>query len=248
MELKNKFISQPGFGGDGIGLCSKQEHLIENCIIDLSNCKLSDLDEAIGITWGASATIKRCVIRGAGKLVLCGSGDKDQHSIDEWGKTVHFEDCILRDFGRRGPEVQYGMRVTMNNCLIENWGDPERFTVRNFGAWAHGEGARIDCENTLFMQKSLFTRNFFSDLKGHIGQAVNDGGFGRFFTREAWQPGRCRGLVATDKGQVSAKNCYKNKLWIRIENCESWMDKEEAQELYNKLTNMEKELENGLLF
>ena len=88
----------------------------------------------MGVVWGSSAVFRRCVIRGAGKLVLCGSGDTDKLNVER-GKTVIFEDCILEDFGRRGPEAQSGMRVMLRGCLIRNWGAPDRFDVRSFASW-----------------------------------------------------------------------------------------------------------------
>ena len=58
----------------------------------------------------------------------------------ERGKVVIFEDCILEDFGRRGPEVQSCMWIILRRCLIRNWGEPGRFDVRAFAAWAHHGG------------------------------------------------------------------------------------------------------------
>ena len=94
---------------------------MEDSIIDLSACPLERLDEAAGITWGSRAIFRRCVIRGAGKLILCGSGDADKLAVER-GKVVIFEDCILEDFGRRGPEVQSCMWIILRRCLIRNWG------------------------------------------------------------------------------------------------------------------------------
>lgn len=63
--------------------------------------------------------VDECVFTGAGKLVLCGSGDIDKRAV-EAGKSVCFRDCVFADFGRRGPEAQAGMRVGLENCSIIN--------------------------------------------------------------------------------------------------------------------------------
>ena len=145
-SLAGQTITAPDAGGHGLDMSNGQDWLVEDCLIDLSACPLDKLDEAVGVTWGSSAVFRRCVIRGAGKLVLCGSGDTDKVNIER-GKTVIFEDCILEDFGRRGPEAQSGMRVMLRGCLIRNWCAPDRFDVRSFGAWAHHGGSieAVDC-------------------------------------------------------------------------------------------------------
>lgn len=119
-KVAGQRITAPDAGGHGLGISDGQSWLVEDSIIDLSACPLERLDEAAGITWGSRAIFRRCVIRGAGKLILCGSGDADKLAVER-GKVVLFEDCILEDFGRRGPEVQSGMRVILRDCLIRNW-------------------------------------------------------------------------------------------------------------------------------
>ena len=155
---------------------------------------------------------------------------------------VTFRNCIFENFGRRGPEVQDGMLVELHNCLIRNWGDPSRFTVRSFGAWAHGRGSNIRAFNTIFMQKSLFTRNLLADMVGHIGQAWNDSGIRGIFSRDAWIPGRARALTASDGGSVWAWNCYVNKPWLVMDNCTLKMDDEEAIARASLLINMKDKL------
>ena len=64
--ISNKRITAPSnVGGDGLGLADGQHYLVENCIIDLSAWPLCLIDEATGITLGASATFRNCHIRGA---------------------------------------------------------------------------------------------------------------------------------------------------------------------------------------
>ena len=75
-------ITAPDAGGHGLGISDGQSWLVEDSIIDLSACPLERLDEAAGITWGSRAIFRRCVIRGAGKLILCGSGDADKLAVE----------------------------------------------------------------------------------------------------------------------------------------------------------------------
>lgn len=232
-HIKDRYITSPGDQGDGLTLCDGNHYVIDNCIIDLTYHNLDDIDEAIGVTWGSSAEISNCTFRGAGKLILCGSGDKDKLHLEK-DKTVTFRRCIFENFSRRGPEVQDGMHVFLEECLIRDWGQPDRFTVRSFGAWAHGEGSSIHATKCVFLQEHFYTRNFFKDLIGHIGQAVNDGGFWRFFTKEAWRPGTKRGLTATVGGYVEAINCYASK-GVVLENRTDKMSEEDAYILTSML-------------
>lgn len=225
--LENKLITSVAYLQDGIGLCDGQEWTVRNCIIDLSECDLDKIDEATGITWGSSATFENCIFEGAGKLVLCGSGDKDKAEVEN-NKTVLFKDCIFRNFGRRGPEVQCGMKVTLQNCLIQNWCHAERFTVRGFAAWAHGKGSSIYAESCIFIQDEGYTGNYWKDKIGHIGQAFNDSGICGLFSMEAWRAGKKRGLVGTAGGSVKAINCYTNPSWIVLQNHNFSMKESEA--------------------
>jgi len=242
IEIANKRITKVQQLGprytdkDGLGLFDGHEYLVHDCIIDMSEAE--DADEAAAVTWGSSAEFRRCIIRGAGKLFLCGSGDKDKRSVED-GKTVTLENCILENFGRRGPEVQCGMQVTMRNCLIRNWGDPDYFDVRSFAGWAHDEG-QLDLYSCVLWQDK-FVRplgQFFTDLANHIGQSFNDNGALAFFLPSTYIPGVCRGLMASDGGSVSAQYCYSNKWWIRIQCRDGKMDSDEADELVERLEYM----------
>lgn len=218
VRITKKYITSPGSQGDGLTLCDGKHYVIDNCIIDFSNQDLDDIDECLGITWGCSAEISNCIFCGAGKLVLCGSGDKDKAGR-EHGQIVRFTNCIFENFGRRGPEVQCGMQVYLTDCLIRNWGEPDRFTVRSFGAWAHGAGSFIIADSCIFWQDNgRFGKHWFKDMVGHIGQAWNDERFLGLFSKDAWRPGNARGLVESDGGCVMAKNCYTNQAWVVIEN------------------------------
>jgi len=248
-SISHKRITSPSeLGGDGIGLADGQQWEVSDCIIDFTDCDLEDIDECVGVTWGSSATFKRCVIRGGGKLVLCGCGADDKVPV-ETGKRVSFYDCILEDFGRRGPEVQDGMLVDMHNCLIRNWGDPDRFTTRNFGSWAH-RGGRIDAYGCVYWQDSFLRPigQFWADLIDHIGQAWNDEGVRGLLRLSTYIPGVCKGLLATDGGEAYAWQCWKNHWWI----CLPWrhttamMDKIDAKSMIAYLQRMAVELDAEL--
>ena len=197
---------------DGIGAWDGFYYRIHNCTIDMSDA--DDCDEACAITYGSGAEFCHCRIRGAGKLVLCGSGDA-KAADKEKDKTVLFSNCIFEDFGRRGPEVQCGMSVIMNGCLIRNWADPEHFDKRSFGAWAH-KGGKIEAYSCVFWQDNY--RFKLRDIAHHVGQAIHEQGLKALFKPSSYISGCRRGLTATDGGEVNAKGCYKNQPWIILEN------------------------------
>lgn len=247
--IEGRRITAPSYvGGDGLGFSDGKEYLVRDCIIDLSACSLDDIDEATSCTWGSSVTYQRCVIRGAGKLVLCGCGDNDKVPV-ETGKRVSFYDCILEDFGRRGPEVQDGMTVDMHGCLIRNWGDPDRFTTRNFGSWAH-RGGRIDAYGCVYWQDTFWrpVGQFIADICDHIGQAWNDEGIRGLLRLSTYIPGVCKGLLATDGGEAYAWQCYRNHWWILLpfRHTTQMMDKTDAKCLIAYLQRMAAELDAAL--
>jgi len=121
------------------------------------------------------------------------------------------------------------VHITMRNCWIHNWGTT--FDVRAFGAWAHRD-AIIEAHNCVFTQDSFFRlplKTMLEDLGNHIGQAWKD----KSWKLRDWiMPGITRGLTCSSTGYVEAKNCYKNKWWIQIENHKGpYMSKIEAEEL-----------------
>ena len=218
--IEHQRITKPGQLGlgftpdDGLGLWLNREYIVRECIIDLSALPLEELDEAAAVTWGASATFERCVIKGAGKLLLCGSGDAHKREVEQ-GRRVWLKDCVLEDFGRRGPEVQAGMRVVLEDCLIRNWGKPDRHTVRDFGAWAH-HGGRIDAVGCVFWQDTFWRpwRQFWGDCVGRVGQAWNDERWRGLLRLSTWLPGVCLALRATAGGEAFAWCCWRNRWWI----------------------------------
>lgn len=229
--IENKLITstdwKPGDEPkDGISMCNGMHWDVKNCIIDLTDAEDGSVDEAIGCTWGSSATIDGCVIRGAGKLILCGCGDEEWVE-KERGKSVTFNNCILENFCRRGPEVQDGMIVRLNNCLVFNWGYNDKFDTRAFGAWAH-DGGEIYAENTLFIKgQGPNLINWFKDHINHFGQAVNDRGFFKaLFHRDAWLSGYKRALTAGVDGHVEAKHCYATRGLVVDNSSDKMSDKE----------------------
>lgn len=245
--IERQRITRPGQLGlgftpdDGLGLWQPREYIVRDCIIDLSALPLEALDEAVGVTWGASAVFRRCVIRGAGKLILCGSGDPGKAELEQ-GRRVLFEDCLLENFGRRGVEVQAGMRVTLKGCLVRNWGKPDRHTVRDFGAWAH-HGGRIDAVGCVFWQDHFSRpwRQFWGDFVARIGQAWNDEGWRGLLRLSTWLPGVCLALRATAGGKVCAWCCWRNRWWIALpqqRGPSAKMERGDAIALYNLLNTM----------
>lgn len=249
--IQNKLITKvEKESKDGICLNDGLQYIIKNCIIDLSKLNVNSIDEALGITKGSSGEVNNCIIRGAAKLVLCGCGDADKVHL-ETGKVVTFNNCILEDFGRRGPEVQDGMKIILNDCLIRNWGTVDRFDVRSFGAWAHHEG-KIIANNCVFQQTKLkYTlsefKYFILDKINHIGQAYNDEGLKGLFKRKTWKSGLLWGLVATSNGYVEANNCWKSNNNILLENSKNELSDEEGMTLLIKLIKIRSEIKKAVI-
>lgn len=225
--LGRKLINSPNLDGDGITLCDGEHYYIQDVIVDLSDWNTDEIDEAIGITWGCSAVISNCIFTGAGKLVLCGSNDPDKADVEK-GKEVIFNNCVFEHFGRRGPEVQCGMKVQLNDCFILDWGSDDRFDTRNFGAWVHGEGSELTAVNCIFGQHSLGRgKHWFKDWYNHLGQAINDEGILSIFKKRSWVSGRRRALTASNGGIARAINCYKSSDELIIDGLESEMSEME---------------------
>lgn len=215
MKTMNKqTVTTPDDCGDGIVLYGPDTWLLSNCVVDFSNCPSAVLDECLTTVNHADAEINESIFTGSPKGVLLGNGD---HPDTDPGSTVTMNYCTMSECGRRMPEAQDGVQVVLKNCTIRNWGIKDRFDVRCFGAWAH-HGASIIAIECRFEQTSFFQTgflNFFKDLANHIGQAINDRGiFG--LTLKDFLPGVCRGLIATDNGEVKAVGCTKNKWWIYL--------------------------------
>lgn len=208
--------------------------IISDRVFDFRGYPTSQQDEVISGVNGATVRLERCVILGGIKALLAGNGDHPGNDIN----CAHWdmEDCIIIGAGRRCPEAQDGTTVTMRRCWLHNWG--RTFDVRAFGAWAH-RGGRIVSEDCLFTQSgnilSLGLRNSLVDVANHIGQAVNDYGLSALLRLRTYLPGVCRGLTADTGGLALATRCYRNRRWIRIENCDPYMDRDDARLIVQRI-------------
>ena len=213
--IEEQYITAPlGRGGDGITVYgSDGPVVIRNCTVDLGRWPLDKLDEGISGVDGARAVIRRTRVTRVGQAILWGNAAYPATDPDA---ELVLEDCIIRDVGRRAPEAQDGVRVIMRRCVIRNWGIGSRFTVRSFGAWAH-DGASIRAEDCVFWQDRFWQ----SGLWGFVVDLAN--WIGWCFNRRDWNPlhwllpGVCRGLTASQKGEVSASRCWTNRWWIRLQ-------------------------------
>lgn len=211
--LENERVTAPAvLGGDGIMVRGDDgETVVRRCVVEFSGVPLEDMDEAASFVQGANARVVQCRFTGAGKLVLCGSGDTPE--LDA-GAHVTFEECIFSGFGRRAPEAQDGVRITLHRCFIKDWGTPERFTVRSFGAWAH-HGAMITASQCVFWQSRAWPglRQALTDLGNWIGWSFNQRSLRPL---DYLLPGQFRALTASQGGRVLATYCYKNRWWLRV--------------------------------
>lgn len=116
--LENERVTAPAVPeGDGIMVRGDDgETVVRRCVVEFSGVPLEDMDEAASFVQGAHARVVQCRFTGAGKLVLCGSGDTPE--LDA-GVHVIFEECIFSGFGRRAPKAQDGVRITLHRCLIK---------------------------------------------------------------------------------------------------------------------------------
>ena len=197
----------PGENAHGL-LCTKDIYLIKDCIFDTEHLDIDDFDETFSVTWGASAVVDHCMIRGGGKLCLIGSGDENP-PYQEKGKKVVFNHCFFACAGRRCPEVQSGMIVELNNCVISGWGDPDRWSVRAFGAWAH-HGGEIHAKDCVFIPYggSIPPILRIKDKLHWIGQTINYDGIRALFSASTYKSGWKRALWASNGGKVTAEHCF----------------------------------------
>lgn len=238
-----RIYAPPDDKQDALGLWHDvpMHFIVRNTVIDLSAQALNTLDEAVSITWGSSAEFENCLFRGAGKLVLLGSGDVDKRHLEE-GKTVTFRSCIFEKCGRRAPEVQCGMVAHMENCLIKDWGVCDRFDVRAFAGWAH-DGGKLYADHCIFQQESTSRGLWYGvvDLMNHIGQAVNDDGLSALSKLSTYTNGRKRALM----GNVEATNCYWYPDDLVVENAASDLSEDDGLILALELQKIHDWLLNG---
>lgn len=263
VEISYRYITKPGqlseYGVnpiDGIGFMVPGDVWVHDCVVDFSNLPLAQQDEAASMTYGASGLWERCVIRGANKLFLIGSGDVNAARAESSCRIV-LRDCILENCCRRAPEVQAGITVILERCIISDWANPKRFDARpesawkdrGFGAWAHSGGAivAVDC---LFLQKGFWRgwQFMLRDWLTHIGQAVRERGMSGLLYPGTYLPGVTRGLTSGPGGYVAATGCWKNVWWIRLENSANPASDAKALGLLSHLEKMRSELMANVVF
>ena len=222
-------------GGDGI-IASGPGHVtvISDKVFDWRDVPTSQQDEVISSKNGANVRIQRCLIIGGIKALLAGNGDHPGN--DARYARWDLEDCVIMDAGRRCPEVQDGVELTMRRCWVHNWG--RRFDVRAFAGWAH-RGGKIVAEDCLFTQEdglfSLGLRDTMIDLANHVGQAINDQGLAALLRLRTYLPGVCRALTSDTGGLALATRCYRNRSWIQLENCDPYLSRAEAIKIAERI-------------
>lgn len=204
--------------GDGIIAWDGKIHAIKGCIVSFKSIPKDKQDEMLSVTYGSDATLTDIQLMHGNKALMFGSGDPDV--ADKEAKArVDGKWISIRNFGRRGPEVQAGYTAVIRDSTISNWGVKDQFDVRSFAGWAHhgSDLTFINCrfEQTSFLQSGLW--NFIKDWFNHIGQAVNYSWW-NLLSWKTYLPGVCRGAIATDGGKVKCINCTKNRWWIYLEN------------------------------
>lgn len=232
MYIHDRVITTPQIEGDGILIRGSDGNSdVIHTLVDFSGLptKAPALDEAASFVDYPVVYVERCRFVGAGKLCLCGSGDNVPQ-----GGYVQFHECIFENFGRRGPEVQDGIIVELSNCLIRNWGIPDRMDTRNFAAWAH-DGGEIIAQDCVFWQDTIWhgVQHFVKDIANWIGYS---------WKRKSWNileyltMGTLRALTKSQNGEILAKRCYKNKLSLWIQGHEGpYMSKKDALALIEYL-------------
>lgn len=192
-------------------------------VFDFRGVPADEQDEVISGVDGAVVRLRGCVILGGIKAILAGNSEYPVADVTQ--ARWDLEECVIMGSGRRCPEAQDGVTVTMRRCWIHDWG--QAFDVRAFGAWAHRSG-RIIAEDCIFTRSggllALGLRNTLRDVANHIGQAVNDYGLRALLRPRTYLPGVCRGLTADTGGLALATRCYRNRRWIRLEGCNDFMD------------------------
>lgn len=221
-------------GGDGVTARGPGMTIISDRIFDFRAVPATEQDEVISGVDGAVMRLERCLILGGIKALLCGNGDHP--GMDVRCARWEIEDCAILGAGRRCPEAQDGAVVSLRRCWIHDWG--QAFDVRAFAGWAH-RGGTITAEQVLFTQSrgllGLGLLHTLRDVFNHAGQSVNDYGPTALLRPRSWMPGVMRGLTADTGGLVLAHDCWRNHRWIRVDNCNDWLDAEQALEIVQGL-------------
>lgn len=229
-SISNTIITKPDENGDG--LCVKPNPngyaiKINDCKVDFNGTEPSALDENVSFINGVSAIISNSVFTNGIKLVLCGNGD---HPITDRKMFVQFNNCVFKDFGRRGPEAQDGATVILNKCVIWSWGIRDLFSVRSFAGWAHTD-ASIVMNDCVLIQEHFNQSgwlNMLIDIGNHIGNDFNEGSL----SLRSLIPGTMRGLYASTGGRVEFNDSYK-PWWVYVEGAKPFStgDKHKARQV-----------------
>ena len=178
----------------------------KNCVFDFRNVPLGDQDEAFSVVYGATATLENCVIIGAKKAILCGTGDDG-----DWGGRLTMRNCLILGCGRRTPEAQQGYTVTMDRCWIHNWGIEETFDVRAFATWAHDD-AKITITNCIYTRNSGLGSNDARDIAEWIGWYTNEYGVLAAVGKDRYGlSGSLRAIEKIGGGTIIAEHNYRNQ-------------------------------------
>lgn len=208
--------------------------LIKNCIIDLREVPYNEQSAAISGICGSVVIVEDTIIIGAKTAITCGAGMyKYQDRRSTWGlNNVAFIDC-----NNGCPEVQNGVQMFMNNCLIENWG--KNFCDLSFGARSVS-GAYLEAINCLFIQNHTpGLKNFFKDLYNHA-RLANSNKPSKLM--DYITPGFKRAATSTPTGRMILTNCYFSSPSLRKDGCMNSVSLYRGKELLsNCIKTFEKE-------
>lgn len=232
-------FTRPTIKQDGIHIGRSVKALVDHCIIDFKSAE--DTDENVSVIDGSTCLVKNSTIINGKKAILIGSGDNP--ALDA-NNVVGMHNCVIKNAGRRCPEIQDSGRCFMDHCIIENWGDPDFFDTRNFGIWVHN-GALLTAEHCIFKNSWSF-QHLFTDIANHIGNVFNEGfevsnsildGLINCVLHpvQCLLPGKCRGLMYSRDGFARASSCYTDKWWITIGPNQNRLGKSEAENLYQEI-------------
>lgn len=234
--IENKVFDKPLYDNGDVIRCYGNPgdyFIIKNCVFNFLSYDVDVLDELVSCVNGSDVRIENCIFLGGPKAVMAGNGEFP--IADSIHGALEMENCFIGWSGRRCPEVKHGVKATMRNCWIHDWG--AYFDTRAFGAWAC-DGGTIIAEHCLFTQTPGSSLPFFLSWKdrfNHVGFAINRSGFGEVFNSYNWRSGLYRALTSWGTGMVYASKCYQNNPAIIIENCNEYLTKSQAEVIVNHL-------------
>ncbi|MBQ3569594.1 MAG: hypothetical protein IJA20_02850 [Methanocorpusculum sp.] len=237
--IENQVFDKPCYDNGDVIRCFGNPgdyFVIKNCVFNFLSYDVDALDELVSCVNGADVHIENCIFLGGPKAVMAGNGEYP--IADSTHGSLVMENCFIGWSGRRCPEVKHGVKATMRNCWIHDWG--MYFDTRAFGAWAC-DGGTIIAEHCLFTRTLDSSFSFFLSWKdrfNHLGFAINRNGIGELFRPRNWRSGLNRALTAWDTGTVYASKCYCNSDDIIIENCNEYLTKNQAIVIVEHLNNL----------